>query len=131
MEIPQSVSAAPISQADVPLRGESEQKSEADVSVIPGKLDLQTNHSWSCTVPGGVGTAVPEKLAAKPIGCSSEMTRRESKDGQLKVERWSISNGAVVMEVSWNADFASASTSLYIKDVVQPLLAAGIRPDRI
>ena len=118
----------PLAKLTCPLRGEAERKSEADVSVISGKLDLRTNHSWSCTATGGVGATVPKKLAAKPIGCSSEMTRRESADGELKVERWSISNGAVVMEVSWTADLANTSTSLFIKDVVQPLLAAGIRP---
>lgn len=118
----------PSTELTCPLRGESAQKSEADVSVISGKLDLRTNHSWSCTASGDVGAAVPKELAAKPLGCSSEMTRRESKDGELKVERWSISNGAVVIEVSWTADLASASTSLFIKDVVQPLLATGIHP---
>jgi len=106
-----------------PLRDAREAKAEVDVGF--GSDDAVTRrYSYSCTSDDPESASA--LLSARANGCPAAVTRMDA--GHVRVEEWRLSGGAVLLEVSSGADDTPAALARFRRQVVVPLLAAGIRP---
>ena len=110
-----------------PLRKESKRKDEVDVSLL-SDASVRRSFSRSCTAGVELKKSLPAGLTARAKGCSSAMQRRESKDGDVTIEEWRMSNGDVLLEVSSKARDDGPALAAFRERFVKPLIAAGIRP---
>lgn len=110
-----------------PLAMESKRKDEADVTFL-NEAQTRKVFSRSCTAEVAFDAAVPAALRAKRKGCDSRMLRWESTTRELTVEEWRLESNEVVLEVSRKGDDTKADIKLFRKQVVEPLMAAGVRP---
>ena len=104
-----------------------ERKSEIDVG-WSAEGGPRRNYSNSCTADGLVGTMKPPDLEAQPTGCSSKVLRQEAKG--VKIERWTLPDGTVALEVSWNGKNRPKDLDRFTDRIVRPLLAHGVKPLR-
>jgi hypothetical protein len=65
-------------------------------------------------------------LSAHANGCPAAVTRNDA--GRVRVEEWRLPGGALLLEVSGSGADKSAALKRFRRQVVEPLLAAGIRP---
>jgi hypothetical protein len=106
-----------------PLRDARDAKAEVDVGF--GSADAVTRrYSYSCA-SDDLETA-SSLLSARANGCPAEVTRKDA--GRVRVEEWRLPGGAVLLEVSGNGADSAAALEQFRRQVVEPLLAAGIRP---
>jgi hypothetical protein len=110
-----------------PLLGKAQRKDEVDVSMLAGG-ETRRAYSRSCTVKGAYSGSLPSALQGAQVGCSSRMERQESADGRYKVERWRLSNGQRLLEVSWSAGDTDVDLADFRRRVVEPLVSAGVQP---
>lgn len=109
-----------------PLPMPQQRKEEADVAFLTADR-VSSAHSRSCSHSSAqLDVAMPAELKARPLGCKSTMTRRES--GALKVEEWHMADGSRLLEVSRLADHSAKASAAFRDQVVKPLLAAGVMP---
>jgi hypothetical protein len=87
---------------------------------------LKSTSSSSCTVRGRVADLLPDHFEASPLGCPSSMERMNS--AGLKVERWDLPSGRQALEVSAKGKNTDAQRKEFVRRVVRPLLAHGIKP---
>ncbi|MEO8936967.1 MAG: hypothetical protein ABI277_19060 [Burkholderiaceae bacterium] len=110
-----------------PLNKESKRKDEVDVSLL-SDASVKRSFSRSCTAGVELKKALPAGLTASRKGCSSAMRRRESKDGDVTIEEWRMSNGDVLLEVSAKGRDDSQALAAFRDRFVKPLIATGIHP---
>jgi hypothetical protein len=103
----------------------SEQKQEVDVSILGSEVSRA--HSLSCTVESKSAPVVPpEGLAARPMTCTSKVTR--VKAGDVKLEKWQFPGDITIIEVSQKGDDSPADLKKFQDDLATPLIKGGIRP---
>ncbi|MGJ7507379.1 hypothetical protein [Variovorax sp. GT1P44] len=105
----------------------TERKSEVDVGWSAEGVPRK-NYSLSCTADGLVGTVKPPNLEAQPTGCSSKVLRQEAKG--VKIERWTLPDGTLALEVSWNGKNRPKDLDRFTDRIVRPLLGQGVKPLR-
>jgi len=109
--------------ASCPLRDARDRKAEVDVGF--GSVDTVTRrYSYSCT-SDDLETA-SSLLYARVNGCPAAVTRNDA--GRVRVEEWRLPGGGVLLEVSGSGADTSTALEQFRRQVVEPLLAAGIRP---
>jgi hypothetical protein len=106
-----------------PLRDARDAKAEVDVGF--GSADTVTRrYSYSCASDDP--ETASSLLSAPANGCPALVTRNDA--GRVRVEEWRLPGGGVLLEVSGSGADKSAALNLFRRQVVEPLLAAGIRP---
>ena len=110
-----------------PLRKERKRKDELDISILAGG-GIKRAYSRSCTSEGSLAEAAPAKLKLKPRGCSSKMARLETKDESTTVERWELSNGEVVLEVSKKGPSSVDTLATFQSGIAAELIKRGVKP---
>ncbi|MDQ8022409.1 MAG: hypothetical protein REI94_11260 [Moraxellaceae bacterium] len=113
-----------------PLPGAAESKDELDVSFSAGTQAVQL-YSRSCSVEARKAAPLPPAgLAAKPRGCISRFTRHTTghTTGRLKIEEWTLANGERLIEVSRSEKDSPDARARFQRDIVEPLLRAGVAP---
>lgn len=120
-------SESPLAKLGCPISDNpSEIKDEVDVTIL-GATDSKRVNSHSCTVESAdVPVSIPPALAAKPAPCTSTMTRLKA--GTLKIEEWHLPGGAIMVEVSRNGTTSASDLASFQHDVVNKLIAAGVKP---
>lgn len=110
-----------------PLPAPQQRKDEVDVSFIDATT-RQRAVSRSCSHSSpSPGAGAPAGLGARPKGCRSTMTRWQA--GQLKVERWRVGDGQVLIEVSRVGADSEEASAAFADQVVRPLLAMQAQPE--
>lgn len=105
----------------------TERKSEVDVGWSAEGVP-RTNYSHSCTAEGFVRTVMPAGMEARPSACSSKVLRQQAKG--VKIERWTLPDGTLALEVSWNGKNRPKDLDQFTTRIVQPLLFRGVKPLR-
>lgn len=103
----------------------TDRKSEVDVGWTAEGAPKKS-YSYSCSVDGLVRTVMPPGFDARPTGCGSKVMRREAKG--IKIERWTLPDGTLALEVSWNGEDSPQDLERFTARVVRPLLAHGVKP---
>lgn len=107
-----------------PLPGAQHRKDEADVAFLAADRTSRT-YSRSCSLQAA-RLEVPAALRARPASCSSAIARLHA--GALKVEEWRLGDGGLLLEVSRIADDDAGAAADFRRQVVEPLLALGVKP---
>ena len=110
-----------------PLQGKAQRKDEVDISILAAGQTRRA-YSRSCSVKGSYSDTLPPTLQGAPVGCSGRMDRQESADGRYKIERWRLSNGQQLLEVSWGGEDTDSDLANFRSRVMQPLVDAGSQP---
>lgn len=110
-----------------PFAADANPKREREVDIGWTAEGLPTRvWSISCEAEGPLADLLPAGLAATPRGCTSNVMRLSAK--RLKVERWSLPDGTLALEVSSNGRDSEAQREAFATRVVRPLLALGAKP---
>lgn len=110
-----------------PLKQEEKRKDELDVSVV-STTQANRKFSRSCTAKGLLTEVVAKELKTKPRSCVNDVTQVEAKGAlELDIEEWRV-KGGVVLEVSAKGEATELALQDYIKQVVTPLVKAGVTP---
>ena len=117
----------PLPDWDCPLSSKpDESKGEVDVSILAGGL-TKRSFSYSCTLESkNSAVKPPRELEAEPKDCSNRMKRLKA--GKLKVEEWRLPGGITLVEVSRTGSNTPADLESFQRDVVDKLIAAGVKP---
>ena len=113
-----------------PLAGASASKAEVDVG-FQGLNQVKRSFSVSCTLDKrGLKASLPTGYSAPTKGCVSTMerTKAESASLEVKVERWSLPKGRVVIEVSMAGSDSKADLERFRGKVVKPLIDRKVVP---
>jgi hypothetical protein len=109
-----------------PLGASGERKDEVDIGVVAAGQVLRA-YSRSCSVESADPSFEPAAaLALRPKGCPSTMFRQRA--GKLKVEEWRLADGSRLIEASRPGRDDARHLGAFERDVLAPLLAAGVRP---
>jgi hypothetical protein len=105
-----------------------EEKGEVDVSILAAG-DSKRAYSYSCTLESKNEPVKPPKaLKAQPKECTVKMSRRKADKLGLKIEEWHLPGNVVLVEVSRNGADTPAELESFQREVVAPLVEAGIKP---
>lgn len=103
-----------------------ESKGEVDVSILAGD-QTKRSFSYSCTLESKKGRLKPPReLKAHVKSCTNRMKRLKA--GRLKIEEWHLPGHVTLVEVSRNGDNTQADLDSFRHDVVDKLLAVGVKP---
>lgn len=92
-----------------------------------GSLPVRTVYSRTCSTAAKLLDSLPASHQPRAPGCETSMKR--FKDKGVKVEVWSMPQGAQILEVSFKVDDDKAPARLaFEQGRVRPLLAAGAVP---
>lgn len=106
-----------------PLRDARDAKAEVDVA-FGGADSVLRRYSYSCT--SDTPDSAAGLLSAHANGCPAAVTHVDA--GRVKVEEWRLPGGTVLLEVSGSGVDTPVALEQFRRQVVAPLLAAGIRP---
>ena len=118
-----------------PLAGAGADEDERDITWLARPAGpsaakpwpVRTVYSRTCSAAATLLDALPASHAPHAPGCESTMTR--FKDKGLKVEVWTLPQGATMLEVSFKVDVDTPQARQAFEQAwVKPLLAAGAWP---
>jgi hypothetical protein len=107
-----------------PFTADAAREREVDIGWTAEGLPTRT-YSISCEAEGPLAELLPAG-AATPRGCTSNVLRLTAQ--RIKVERWSLPDGTLTLEVSSNGRDNEAQLEAFATRVVRPLLALGAKP---
>jgi len=108
-----------------PLAPPARTKSEVDIGIV-GHGVVTKSYSRSCSVARPMADSLPTVIHARPLGCTSSVTRIKARD--VKVEQWQLAGGNQALEVSWAGKDSPADLQAFRSRIVEPLTSAGIKP---
>lgn len=96
-------------------------------SAARSEVAVKRVYSISCSIDGSQKSVLPEELSATQVGCVPHVVQLKG-DFNVRVERWVLSNGKTLFEVSKTGSDRSEDLEWFRDKVVKPLLSKSIVP---